>query len=103
MTCRHGIPEPNEGFWIDRPPVCPWCKIDELKAELKDCKSVGKDVCKDREAYINENQRLRNALETAWERMDRARKILTDGKPSKHNNWGMLDTTLDRQALEKKI
>jgi len=36
-------------------------RIAELEAELKDCKWMGKDVCKDREDYIRENQRLRDA------------------------------------------
>jgi hypothetical protein len=39
-----------------------------------------------------------NALEMALERMDRARNILTDGKPTRECNWGMLDTS-DLRAL----
>jgi len=33
------------------------------------------------------------------ERMDRARNILTDGNPTPNCNWGMLDTSLDRENL----
>jgi regulator of replication initiation timing len=77
--------------------------IAELEEAIYEWREERDSVREEREQLKAENQRLRNALETAWERMDRARKILTDGKPSKHNNWGMLDTTLDRQALEKKI
>ena len=43
--------------------------------------------------------RLRVALHKAWDRMDTARSILTDDKPTLERNWGMLDTTLDRRAL----
>jgi hypothetical protein len=39
------------------------------------------------------------ALVEAWERMDRARNILTDGNPRPECNWGMLDTSEDRKAF----
>lgn len=38
-------------------------------------------------------------LREALERMDRARNILTKGKPTPDCNWGMLDTTSLRAAL----
>lgn len=44
-----------------------------------------------------ENQRLRRALEDAWERMDRAIAIITGNSGF---GWEMLNTTLDRKALE---
>ena len=40
-----------------------------------------------------EIERLRNKLTNAVTRMDRARHIRTDGKPTPANNWGMLDTS----------
>lgn len=46
------------------------------------------------------NKVLVDALEEAYRRMDNARYLLTDGNPTPHRNWGMLDTKLDRQALE---
>lgn len=45
---------------------------------------------------------LETALYDAWNRMDRARLILTDGTPAAHENWGVLDTSLDRLALKAK-
>lgn len=46
-----------------------------------------------------ENAELREALEDAWERMDRARGIIYR---EVYNNWGMLDTSLARAALAKR-
>lgn len=43
------------------------------------------------------------ALLNAWERMDRARNILTGGNPRPACNWGLLDTSLDRAALDSAI
>lgn len=40
-------------------------------------------------------------LKNAMERMDRARNVLTDGKPRQDCNWGMLDTSDLRAALSK--
>ena len=39
-----------------------------------------------------ENKLMREALDEAIERMDRARGILTNGAPTPECNWGMLDT-----------
>jgi hypothetical protein len=47
------------------------------------------------------HQRLKEALEDAKARMDRARDILTDGKPRPECNWGMLDTNNLIAALEQ--
>lgn len=52
--------------------------------------------------FYEDYERLREALEDAWDRMDRARNIITGGNPREHNNWGMLDTSADRKALEVK-
>ena len=41
----------------------------------------------------------REALTLAFERMDRARNILTNGSPTRACNWGMLDTSDLRKAL----
>lgn len=41
----------------------------------------------------DEIERLRAALTTACERMDRARGILTGENPRPECNWGMLDTS----------
>jgi hypothetical protein len=38
-------------------------------------------------------KKLEALLQSAIERMDRARNILTDGKPSWSCNWGILDTS----------
>ena len=43
---------------------------------------------------------LREALQDASNHMDRARNILTDGKPTPECNWGMLATESARAALE---
>lgn len=48
-----------------------------------------------------EVERLRAALDDAWKRMDRARGLLTNGRPTPECNWGMLDTSLDRAALAR--
>jgi hypothetical protein len=42
---------------------------------------------------------LTEALRDLADRADRARSILTDGKPTPSCNWGMLDTTVARAAL----
>lgn len=47
------------------------------------------------------DERVRELLEDAWKRMDRARDLLTDGNPRYECNWGMLDTKLDRAALSE--
>ena len=47
-----------------------------------------------------EIRRLTDLLEDAWERMDRARNILTDDNPRPECNWGILDTTLDRRRFD---
>jgi hypothetical protein len=56
------------------------------------------------ERLETDNTAMRQRLERLVEitdnligRMDRARSILSDGTPNK--NWGMLDTTLDIQAI----
>ena len=41
----------------------------------------------------------REALKQAIARMDRARRILTDGNPTPNCNWGMLDAADLREAL----
>lgn len=43
--------------------------------------------------------RLAGALERTLDRMDRARNILTDGRPRPECNWGMLDSTELRKEL----
>ena len=43
---------------------------------------------------------LEDALRGALDHMDRARDILTDGKPRPECNWGMLATESARAALE---
>lgn len=53
----------------------------------------------ERDALADQNRRLREALTNAWDRMDRARAILFKPEIA---NWGILDTTLDRAALESK-
>ena len=45
----------------------------------------------DRSEAEAEIARLREALEKAMTRMDRARDWLTDGKPTPLCNWGVLD------------
>ena len=42
---------------------------------------------------------LLELLNGALIRMDRARAILTNNRPSPHNNWGMLDTSDIRTAI----
>lgn len=49
----------------------------------------------------NEYADLVNALESVLVRMERARNILTNGNPTRENNWGMLDTTFEREVLKK--
>ena len=44
-------------------------------------------------------QTVADALEMALNRMDRARNILTNGKPSRECNWGMLDTSDIRNLI----
>jgi hypothetical protein len=63
--------------------------IGELEAYIAE-KSVPLDWYEKAQA---ENERLRNKFTNAVTRMDRARHILTDGKPTPGNNWGMLDTS----------
>lgn len=43
---------------------------------------------------------LRRVVADVIERMDRARRILTNGAPSQLCNWGMLDTSDIRQVLD---
>lgn len=43
-----------------------------------------------------EAERLRAALEDAWQRMDRARAVL---HKDENSNWGVLDTSLARAKL----
>lgn len=64
--------------------------------------SIITDLEAERDQLRLENERLLRALKDACERMDRARSILTGGNPTEHNNWGMLDTSADRKALEVK-
>jgi len=42
------------------------------------------------------NDKLMVLLLDAWGRMDRARHLITSGKPTPMNNWSILDTSLDR-------
>lgn len=42
------------------------------------------------------------ALKAALDRMDRARNLLTNGKPTPECNWGMLDTSDIRAALSQQ-
>lgn len=42
---------------------------------------------------------LRELLEDAWTRMDRARRVLTNDNPTPLCNWGMLDTSYVRTRL----
>lgn len=44
---------------------------------------------------------LEDALRGALDHMDRARDILTDGKPRPECNWGMLATESAREALRE--
>ncbi len=53
----------------------------------------------ERDALRDENKRLREALGSALDRMDRARSLLTKGAPTPDRNWGMLDTARERAAL----
>ena len=52
------------------------------------------------EAQAERIRVLREALQDALDRMDRARNILTDGKPRPECNWGMLATEQLRPILE---
>ncbi len=52
---------------------------------------------KDYKIVSDRMARLVETAEKLMDRMDRARSILSDG--TRYNNWGMLDTTLDRQAI----
>lgn len=44
-------------------------------------------------------KQLAEALRSSLDRMDRARAILTDGRPTPNCNWGVLETMLERTAL----
>ena len=45
------------------------------------------------------NQKILGLLLDAWSRMDRARGWLTNDNPRPECNWGVLDTTVDREKL----
>ncbi len=45
-------------------------------------------------------QAEREILDDCIERMDRARNILTKGEPTWDNNWGLLDTKLEKEKLK---
>jgi hypothetical protein len=45
---------------------------------------------------------MTGVLESAIERMDRARGLLTKGNPTPTRNWGMLDTTDLKKVLDER-
>ena len=45
-------------------------------------------------------QAEREILDDCIERMDRVRNILTKGEPTWDNNWGLLDTKLEKEKIK---
>jgi hypothetical protein len=85
-------PPQNASYWKRR------C----IKAESEGIRLINQEgiLLAEKEELQEENKWLVSMLENAYKRMDDARYILTDGNPTPSRNWGMLDTTLDRKALE---
>lgn len=91
------------GTWPDVQQGCMQAKIDELSAALQDRDAEIeqlKSIAYSDDGAGGEGMKLfltvraqRKVLEQALERMDRARDILTDGKPRPECNWGMLATS----------
>jgi hypothetical protein len=69
---------------------------ERLDAEMAELKAANKTLTAERDA-------LYKALKDATIRMDRARDILTDGKPTPQCNWGVLDTYPQHKALAARI
>lgn len=100
-----------------------WAKFSEARELLMEAASRGyahaaAQSAADNAALRADNTRLQNevvvplrervkvledALKDALVRMDRARGILTDGKPRQECNWGMLATEAARAALGAKL
>jgi hypothetical protein len=66
-----------------------------------DCECLLCDLDRVRDAYRRAAPAtgVVEALHDAWDRMDRARAILTDSNPRPECNWAMLDTSAARAAL----
>ena len=94
--------EATFGFWAKatdeqlrcfRPEVVPYLEAADPSVVLAALNTM--------DALEAENAKLRRTLLIALERMDRARRILTKDNPTPMNNWGMLDATELRAALEE--
>ena len=78
-----------------------WDKPGRIACE--NCEKLGKQLHDVRNDVQDAKARLFLAttmLDSLLERMDRARNILTSGKPIPDNDWGILDTTLDRKDIK---
>ena len=73
-----------------------------LMKEIEALRQGGSKLTADNAALRERVKVLEDALKDALVRMDRARGILTDGKPRPECNWGMLATEAARAALEAK-
>ena len=83
-----------------------WYTSDQMRAYSDaECAPLMDEIetlSKDGSALTAQVKVLEDALRNALDCMDRARSILTDGKPRPECNWAMLATEYARGALEAK-
>jgi hypothetical protein len=79
-----------------------WAEIDRLENELTALKHDIARACVGRDSEMRARIAAESRLNSALERMDRARDILTSD-PNTTGNWGVLDTTDLRESVVEKL